>query len=417
VVFVVVHEVAQMGLDGPTVDAPRLTVLGLLAWGGLRVVLGLLLVVPMVAGAGWGVHVAPWWGRQGRLRAPGLVLLGLLTAALLGLAALIAVPASTAPILGADGQPVPGSIAELSTVRIDGRDHALLIRGVSEDNPVLLHLAGGPGGTDIGAMRLDTGLEQHFVVVTWDQRGTGKSYRAIDPVETLTLAGAVADTLAVTDHLRDRFDEQQIVISGQSWGTIPAVLAAQRHPERYRALVSTGQMVDIAETDRIFYDDVLVAAHDHGDPAIEQRLLSMGPPPYRSWEDDLALADAERTVFGYPELDGRTEMAATIWVPENSRMDQLAAIRGLLDTYALLYPQLQGLDLRATVPALDVPVYVVMGEHESRGRVVPAREWFDALEAPRKEWVVLPASGHRASFERPVEYARLLARVLDQTAP
>ncbi|MFZ5871304.1 MAG: hypothetical protein ACOYXW_12390 [Actinomycetota bacterium] len=30
-----------------------------------------------------------------------------------------------------------------------------MIRGASTDNPVLLHLAGGPGGTGIGAMRLD----------------------------------------------------------------------------------------------------------------------------------------------------------------------------------------------------------------------------------------------------------------------
>ena len=74
-------------------------------------------------------------------------------------------------------------------------------------------------------------------------------------------------------------------------------------------------------------------------------------------------------------------------------------------------------DFRIDVPSLDIPVYVVMGRHEARGRVEPAREWFDALDAPAKEWVVFEGSSHRASFERPADYARLLTRVLADTQP
>jgi len=415
-VFVVVLEIAQLGLEGPTVDRPHLTVFGLLAWAAVRLVLGLLLVAPMAVGAGWGLQLATrHHDERTGFRRPGLVVLAVATLLLGGLAALIAVPASTPPILGPDGEPRPGSIAELTTVAIDGQDQALLIRGVDTDAPVLLHLAGGPGGTDLGAMRLDTSLEDHFVVVTWDQRGTGKSYRAIDPTSTLTIDRAVEDTIAVTDHLRDRFDEDRIVITGQSYGTIPAVLAAAQHPERYRAVVSTGQMVDVVETDQHFHDDIAAEAVRRGDTARQERLAALGRPPYDRWEDDLALADLERSLFTYPEFDGHTEMTTTIWGPEHSLLDSLAAVRGLLDTYALLYPQLRDVDLREEVRQLDVPLYVVMGEHESHGRVAPARTWFDQLDAPAKEWIELPASGHRASFEQPALYAGLLTRTLEET--
>lgn len=416
-VFVVVLEIAQLGLEGPTVDRPHVTMVGLLAWAAIRLLLGLLLVAPLAVGAGWGLQFATRHDHErygyGRL---GLATLVLATLLLAGLAALIAMPASTPPILGPDGEPRAGSIAELTTVDVGGRDQALLIRGVDTDAPVLLHLAGGPGGTDLGAMRLDTGLEDHFVVVTWDQRGTGRSYRAIDPVSTLTIDRAVEDTVAVTDYLRERFDEHRIVITGQSYGTIPAVLAAARHPERYRAVVSTGQMVDVVETDQLFHDDIDAEARRRGDVAAQERLVALGRPPYDRWEDDLALADLERSLFSYPEFDGHTEMTATIWGPENSVMDSIAAVRGLLDTYALLYPQLHGLDLRDEVRRLEVPLYVVMGEHEARGRVAPARTWFDQLDAPRKDWIELPASGHRASFEQPALYTDLLTRVLEDTA-
>jgi proline iminopeptidase len=415
-VFVAVFELGRIGAQGPTVDAPQLTLMGLLVALGVRAVLALIMLVPIAVGARWGVELA---ARRGagvrRLGRGGLVGLVVLTLVLVVLAALIARPASTAPILGPDGRPLAGSIAELTTVTVGGHEHALMIRGVSTDNPVLLHLAGGPGGTDMGAMRLDTGLEQHFVVVTWDQRGTGKSYGALEPLDTLTVEGAVTDTLDVTDHLRERFGQERIFITGQSWGTLPSVLAAQRHPERYHAIVGTGQMVDIAETDGIFYDDTLAWARGRGDAELENRLLGLGPPPYDSWIDYLTIVGHERDLFPYPEFDGHTEIPATIWGPENSVMDSIGAVRGLADTYAWLYPQLQGLDLREAVPRLDVPLYVVMGEHEARGRVDPAREWFEALDAPRKEWIELPASSHRASFEQPAAYTRLLERVRSET--
>jgi proline iminopeptidase len=415
-VFVVVYELVRIGAQGPTVDAPRLTVMGLVVALGVRAVLGLIMLAPMAVGARWGVELAARRGaearRLGRGRLAGLSLLSL---ALVALAALIARPASTAPIVGADGQLLAGSIAELTTVTVGGHEQAVMIRGVSTDNPVLLHLAGGPGGTDVGAMRLDTGLEQHFVVVTWDQRGTGKSYGALEPLDTLSLESAITDTLGVTDHLRERFGQERIFITGQSWGTLPSVLAAQRHPERYHAVVGTGQMVDVTETDRIFYDDTLAWARARDDAELEGRLLGLGPPPYDGWTDYLTIVGYERDLFPYPEFDGHTEMPATIWGPENSVMDTIGALRGLADTYAWLYPQLQGLDLREVVPRLEVPLYVVMGEHEARGRVEPAREWFETLDAPRKEWVELPASSHRASFEQPDAYTRLLERVLSET--
>jgi proline iminopeptidase len=418
VAYVAVFETLRLGLEGPTVDRPDATLVGVLVWVGVRVLLGIITLVPMALGARWGVELAARRGRGAASPMPSTRRFALMASslALVGIAAVLAVPARTAAITGPDGTPAPGSVAELTTIEVNGQEQALMIRGADTDNPVLLHLAGGPGGTDIGAMRLDTSLEEHFMVVTWDQRGTGKSVRALDPTDTLTLQGAVDDTLVVTDHLRERFGQDRIVITGQSWGTIPAVLAAQAHPERFRAVVATGQMVSPVATDRIFYDDTLAWADARDDAALRSRLLELGPPPYDRYTDYLTLVGYERDLNPYPEFDGHTEMTATIWVPEYDVMERFGAIRGLVDTYSLLYPQLQQVDFRTQVPRLEAPVYVVMGEHEARGRVEPAREWFETLDAPAKEWVEFPASSHRASFERPSLYTDLLTRVLDETS-
>jgi pimeloyl-ACP methyl ester carboxylesterase len=83
-----------------------------------------------------------------------------------------------------------------------------------------------------------------------------------------------------------------------------------------------------------------------------------------------------------------------------------------------LYPQSRDLDLRREVARLEVPVFVVTGHYEARGRRRLAREWFDALEAPAKDWAVFPQSGHRPLLEEPDRFLNYLRRtVLPATYP
>jgi pimeloyl-ACP methyl ester carboxylesterase len=83
----------------------------------------------------------------------------------------------------------------------------------------------------------------------------------------------------------------------------------------------------------------------------------------------------------------------------------------------VLYPQLDEIDFRRDMPELRVPVYLVLGIHETRGRAIPAKEWFETLQAPIKELVIFEHSGHRPQFEEPDVFAALMARVVDETRP
>lgn len=220
-VFATIFEITRLGLVGPTVEAPRLTSLyGIIAFvlgRGLGIVFMLL---PLLLGALIGIDLASRLGHPTarRLSRGGWIGITIGIIALIAQGLFIARPASTAPIPGPDGAPLAGSVSELVTIPIGGHDQSLMVRGRDAEGPVLLFLAGGPGGTELGAMRQDAALEQDFVVVTWDQRGSGRSYAALDPTATLTLGGMVSDTIEVTDYLRDRFDEERIYLVGQSWG-------------------------------------------------------------------------------------------------------------------------------------------------------------------------------------------------------
>jgi pimeloyl-ACP methyl ester carboxylesterase len=431
VTFVGVFELVRMGAEGPTVDAIHpFSTYGLMAFVVGRGFHGFVALFPMALGAVLGaalarrMHgaaVAPrgWrritsFGRRG-----AIVLLGL---GLVVLAAGIARPATTDPILGPDGEPLAGSIAELTRVEIGGHDLAMMIRGHSVEDPVLLFLAGGPGGTELGAMRRHLeSLEGDFVVVTFDQRGTGKSYDQLEPTSTLTVDNAVSDVLEVTRYLRGRFDEERIYLVGQSWGTTLGVLAAQREPELFRAFVGVGQMVSQRETDRIFYEDTLAWARETGDTGLVATLLENGPPPYEDTLDYEAALSHGMDMYPYDHSqnsEGEGQMSENLFVEEYSLVEQIHALGATVDVFSILYPQLQGIDFRVDATQLDVPVYLVQGRYEARGRSELAEEWFEMLEAPIKEMIVFETSGHRPLFEQPGLFHQVMTEtVLAETKP
>jgi proline iminopeptidase len=228
----------------------------------------------------------------------------------------------------------------------------------------------------------------------------------------------------LAERLRDRFDQERIYLVGNSYGTLLGVLAVQRRPDLFAAYVGTGQMVDVADrparpyrpgTDRMFYADTLAWGRRTGDDDLVQTLARNGPPPYDGvfpYEAALSHGHAWRDD---PAFDPSSEMPASLFVEEYDLVQKVRGLPSFMDTFSVMYPQLQGLDFRTQALRLQVPVYLVEGASEARGRIVLAREWFDALDAPTKRWVELPRSGHRPQFEQPALFAAEMRTVLAET--
>ncbi|HLS45183.1 MAG TPA: alpha/beta fold hydrolase [Ornithinicoccus sp.] len=438
VAFVTAYELLRLRVDGPTLAAPSLdglyAVLAILLGRGVDALLTLL---PMLVGVGYGLILArrrdasePRAGAMATDRATGghrfrrmggRVVLALGTAAVLILLAGLVRPAGTAPITDAEGAVVPGSIAELVAIEVGGHEQHLMIRGHDSGAPVLLFLEGGPGGSALGRMRRSAEpLETRFVVVTWDQRGTGKSYPALDPTQTHTVEQAVSDTVDVTDHLRQRFGQDRIYLVGSSWGSIIGVRAAQQRPDAYHAFVGTGQMVDPFETDQLMYAENLTQARDSGDTGRVARLQSMGPPPYADTLDYTEALAGNPEWMDFPhgaDYDPRSEYPMAFLVEEYTLVEQLRGMAAIAETFAVLYPQLEGLDFRQDATDLEVPVYLLQGAHEAAGRATLAEAWFDLLDAPTKEWITLDHSGHTPPYDEPGRFAEIMiGTVLAETS-
>ncbi|NUU18515.1 alpha/beta hydrolase [Cellulomonas humilata] len=411
VVHVAAIEIARSDVLLPTVHDVRIDSI----WGLLALVLGrgvhaLLLVLPMILGARVGA------GRpRRRAGAVGTAVVGALT---LGLAVVVALPAGTPPVRDADGEIVPGSVATLDTVWLGGDPHSVLVRAADPDAPVLLYLSGGPGQSDLALARvLSEPWVDDVVFATFDQRGNGTSYAALLPTEEATLDRAVADVIDLTLHLRARFDEDKVILMGESWGTILGVLAVERRPDLFHAYLGSGQMVDVTETDRRIYRDLVDYADRTGDRAVADLTERIGEPPYADlpWANADVMLAYEYLYGPYTPSEGylaRGEASGLdafgVRGVEYTFLDKVDVLRGLMDTFAVMYPQIQGLDLRQEVPRLEVPVFVLDGAAELDGRRDLALEWYAALDAPQKRLVTFQDAAHAVAFEQAGAVDRLL---------
>ena len=430
--YIIIFELARSNGLAPTAGAIRLNnSYGLLALIMGRGFHGLVSLLPMILGAGLGVFAVRYTSDEmGRsvgtvLKAVPLVIMGIVV---LALAVLNAVPAVTPPILDTNGQPVPGSIAELTAVSLGGQEQTIMVRAHSPDLPVLLYLSGGPGQSDLPYSRvLFEELTQDFVVVSWDQRGTGKSYPALLPVETLTLNQAVSDTIELTNYLRQRFNEEKIYLMGESWGTTLGVLAVQQQPELFHAWIGSGQMVSQRETDRQLYREILALAARTGDTELTEQMLVFGEPPYADTPYPNAVVMAHYDALGQPYtppqdyIERGTAANLGPWGvmgSEYNLVEKVNVLRGLIDMFTVMYPQLQDIDFRQDVPRLEVPVYILDGAAELAARRDLALEWYNQLEAPGKRIYTFDNAGHSVAFEQFTALHQILTgTILPETYP
>jgi pimeloyl-ACP methyl ester carboxylesterase len=122
------------------------------------------------------------------------------------------------------------------------------------------------------AEKYPTGLEDYFTVCWWERRGAGLSYRADIPPETMTLQQMVADTLAVTDYLRNRFQKEKIWLMAHCGGSPIGLRAAARAPGSYYAYIGMAQMTYQLKSEMLAYEYMLKRFREMGNVKMVRKL-------------------------------------------------------------------------------------------------------------------------------------------------
>lgn len=346
-----------------------------------------------------------WWART----ASRLMLLAVVS----GVAACsTATPAFT----DAQGQPIAGSVALEQRVKIGGIEQTLWFRGRSAAHPLLVMLHGGPGASETALFRhYDTDLERDFVVVYWDQRGTGRSLHDDIPKQSMTIAQFERDLDQVVDLVTVRFHQRKVALLGHSWGAVLATLYAAHHPHKVSAFVAVAPLVDKRSQDALSWQFAMQQARQRGDRRAIDALRAIGPQP-RNVDDELALGNwVER--FGGTFYRNRLSTGKLIWAalqtPEAGLYDLVRFGRGNRFSLHALWPEYSQVDLHGCT-RFAMPVFVMLGRHDWHVPSVVAAKWFETIDAPRKRLLWFEESAHNPPFEQPHAF---VAAMRDQVLP
>jgi pimeloyl-ACP methyl ester carboxylesterase len=341
------------------------------------------------------------------------VIVVLLGAIVLG--SLFLIPSFTSSIKDKQGHNISRSIASLEKVNLGGQEQWILIRGIDTTKPLVLFLHGGPGTANMSLLRKYTNeLEKHFIVVTWDQRGAGKSYQAINPHSSMTIARFILDTGELTQLLCDRFNQKKIFLIGHSWGSAIGIFSIQKYPDLYHAYIGIGQIVNMQENEQISYDWTFAQATKATDKRAVKALIKIGSPPYTGdWQKKLM---TQRRLLGKygGELYGSSKGAfplifsSLICATEYTLIDKVNFFNGIFASNHLLWQELLIVNLKKQASSLKVPIYFVLGKHDYEAPSVIAEQYFKIIEAPKKELIWFENSAHFAYTEENAKFNDLL---------
>ena len=329
---------------------------------------------------------------------------------------------STPDFRAPDGSGVPGSVAILERPTIGGCPQGILVRGRSVANPALLILHGGPGGAYIGCARSWFGrLEDHWVVVNLDMRGSGLSYsRQVSP-QSLTADQIAQDVGAVVDWVTRRCGIRRWFLLGHSFGTLAAPHVLRRFPDQFESYVAVSPTPTDSQAESESYAWTLARAHHLEDRRAIRDLERIGSPPYQTrygglnvrakWTDRLggAITGSSGSDLGFAAM-----RAGSVYTWGDLFFRFLPGIRFWMRN---LDPSLTNTPSEGWYWQSPIPTTFVQGTEDWMAPMTASRRYFNRLVAPRKRFVELNGVGHYPFVQSPESFAGALDSELPSIPP
>jgi pimeloyl-ACP methyl ester carboxylesterase len=247
----------------------------------------------------------------------------------------------------------------------------------------LLFLHGGPGNSVMHyAEKFTKKLQDHFIVVQWDQRNAGKTLSLNNSPQPLTVSLFENDTHQLVDTLLKRFDQPKLYLLGHSWGTFLGFYMAKNHPELLYAYIPICPMINQIESERIILDLIKEkASKNKNDKALQE--LSQVKVPFengeqlyfhRKWVLDYMGSKAKIT-------EKQVQDWALMWLP--------------------VFNEASEVNLLESARELRCPVYFFVGRKDVQTSSSLTERYYNILDAPKKKLYWFEHSGHSLPTTEP----------------
>ncbi|MEI3604479.1 alpha/beta hydrolase [Pseudogracilibacillus sp. SE30717A] len=305
------------------------------------------------------------------------------------------------------------AVSALKKLTLGGIDQWITVRGNNEELPILLFLHGGPGSSQTGVQqKYNTVLEKHYLVVNWDQRGSGKSYSPNIPTESMNINQLLQDAYELVLYLLKRFKKNKVFLMGHSTGAALGLLFAQKYPHLLYAYVGINQPIHREKEEKRSYNFTIQMAQNKNNQKAINQLNNIGFPEsgvYRKM-DHMVVQRKWLTKF-----NGVTFKKNAFLININCILsshlnikEKLTFMKGFGFSATHLWNELTSLNFFTLVPKIKVPIFFITGKHDRIVFTDLIEEYFHFIKAEEKHLIIFKESGHLACFEEPYKFNQLM---------
>lgn len=275
-------------------------------------------------------------------------------------------------------------IDETETIDIGAIKQVISIKGKDANKPILLYLHGASGNSGASliakAETVTSKLQEHFVVVLWDQREYGETIRLNKSPQPLTLKLLKDDAHEMVKYLLKKFGRQKLYIVGHSMGTILGFHIAQNYPELLYAFVAISPPVDNAASQKIALDILKKYFKKLNTQKALKELATVKTPAndfasmfiqYR-WQAEF---DGERIT------DEQVEQARPI-------------LKKSMESRGALFNELNNINQMKNIPSVKCPVYFFAGRKDFQTNAIITEKFYKKIQAPKKGFFWFEKSAH-----------------------
>ncbi len=304
------------------------------------------------------------------------------------------------------------SIVESHYVKIGGIDQWVTIRGEDCNNPVLLFIHGGPASTYSIFSPLLRSWEKHFTIVQWDQRGAGKTYtrNGKDGSGTITFNSVAQDGIELAEYLCNKLRHQKVILIGSSVGSLIGIMMAKQRPDLFYAYVGTDQNAPDPQnlTYRLTVDALRAAGNAKGVQLVEK----MGPDPTRWSRKDFEQRNQfiVKAIRDVPNMIMDLILPSMLSSPEHKLSDLIDIFKGMNYSLDHLFDELVTFDFNKVGMHFELPFFIFHGDKDIITPTATAKAYFNEIEAPCKEFVLIRNAGHLACFARTEQFLEELIK-------
>lgn len=322
-----------------------------------------------------------------------------------------------------NGRPYANSISVREKITVNDSEQYMFITGEDRNKPVLLFLHGGPGSPEVALHRFEPGkrLEEKFVVCYWEQRGAGISYGAKLSPEKMTVDLMISDTIAVTEYLMKRFGQKRIYIMGHSWGSYLGIKVIQAKPEYYKAYFGIGQVAHQKLSERFAYEYMVEHANEMKDlKAVEEfRKFDINDPSFPTSKYILSTRTKYMNKYGigimHEENFKMSKVISNIfWFKGYTALDFLKYGLGNLSSVKAFNQIFTEENLILSDTNFEVPVYIFQGKYDYQVAHKVAKQYFEVITAPEKEFYTFENSAHSPNFEETEKFLKIVFSILEK---